>query len=163
MNRLFQTCFLALMAMRRQFRILCAVGFATMVVLQSAYGDDKDVVDYREHVMNTLNEQSGAVGQILSGAVPDDNLVAHLDAIALTASIALKAFQPKVLGGEAKPDVWANWSDFAKRMNEFAQKTALTAKAAKEPGRSGVSEMIIEALSCKACHDTYRHEKQEKK
>src|ERR1700722_6601175 len=104
MNRLFQTCFLALMAMRRQFRILCAVGFATMVILQSAYGDDKDVVDYREHVMNTLNEQSGAVGQILSGAVPDDNLVAHLDAIALTASIALKAFQPKVLGGEAKPD-----------------------------------------------------------
>jgi cytochrome c556 len=145
--------------MKRQFNILCAVGFAAVLVLRSAHADDKDVVEYREHVMNTLNEQAGAVGQILSGAVPDENLAAHLDAIALTASIALKAFQPKVLGGEAKSDVWGNWPDFAKRMNEFAQKTALTAKAAKEPGKSGMNEMVIEALSCKACHDTYRHEK----
>ena len=149
--------------MRLQFKMICAVGLATMLVLPSAYADDKDVVDYRQHIMNTLNEQSGAVGQILSMAAPDDNLAAHLDAIALTASIALKAFQPKVPGGEAKPDVWANWPDFAKRMNEFAQKTAQAAKAAKEPGANGVNEMVIDALTCKACHDTYRHEKQERK
>jgi cytochrome c556 len=149
--------------MRSQFKMLCVVGLALTTVLQNAYADDRDVVDYREHVMNTLNEQSEAIGQILSGAVPLDNLAEHLNAIALTASIAVKAFQPKVLGGEAKPDVWANWPDFAKRMNEFARNTAQIAKAAKEPGQGGMNEMIIDALSCKACHDLYRRDKKENK
>ncbi len=74
---------------------------------------DKDAVEYREYLMNTLHEQSEALGQILSGAIPDDNAVAHMDQVALTAGLALKAFEAKVPGGEAKPAVWSNWDDFA--------------------------------------------------
>ena len=44
---------------------------------------DKDVIDYRRHIMNTLNEQSGALGMILSTAIPGDNIAAHLEAIML--------------------------------------------------------------------------------
>jgi cytochrome c556 len=145
--------------MRRDFNVFCAAALAAVFLLRTAHADDKDVIEYREHIMNTLNEQSGALGQILSGVAPEENLGAHLDAIALTASIAVTAFQPKVLGGEAKPDVWANWPDFAKRMNEFAQRTAQAAKAAKTQSKEAVSVMIIDALTCKACHDTYRQEK----
>jgi cytochrome c556 len=128
-------------------------------VVTTASADDKNAIDYRQHIMNTLNEQSAALGQILSVAVPDDNVIAHLDAIALTASTALKAFEPKVPGGEAKPEVWSNWADFSKRMKDFAQKTAEMSKTAHEQGKDAGLANVIDALSCKSCHDTYRSEK----
>jgi cytochrome c556 len=91
--------------------------------------------------------------------VPDDNVIAHMDALAITASTALKAFEPKVPGGQAKPEVWSNWTDFSKRMNEFAQGTAAMAKLAHEQGKDAGLAKVMDALSCKKCHDTYRQEK----
>lgn len=130
-----------------------------------AAGVDKNkaVIEYREHIMKTLNEQSGALGQILSTVVPDTNTQAHLHAIALAASVSTKAFEPKVPGGEAKPEVWSNWSDFSKRMNEFAQKTDEMDKMAKSQGNEAALGMVVDALSCKSCHDNYRVEKEKKK
>jgi cytochrome c556 len=126
-----------------------------------ASADDQDVIDYREHIMKTLEEQSAAMGMILSTAVPGDNTVSHLQAIALTAQVALKSFEPKVLGGEAKPEVWNNWADFSKRMNEFSKNTALVAAQAKEKGSDdpALADKVVDALSCKSCHDAYRKEK----
>src|SRR5579883_3400533 len=137
------------------------VGLVAVIVLSGAMpglarADDKDVIDYRRHIMKTLNEQSGALGEILSGAIPNDNVVAHLDAIALTAATALKAFEPKVQGGQARPQVWANWADFSSRMNEFARKTAVMAKTAREQGQDAALTDVLEVLTCKSCHDVYR-------
>ena len=147
--------------MKRPFVTLSALALAAFV-LPSARADDKDVIEYRKHIMNTLNEQSAALGQILSTVVPDDNAVAHINAIALTASTALKAFEPKVPGGQAKPDVWANWVDFSKRMNEFAQRTAQAAKVAKEQGKEAALSNILDQLTCKSCHEIYREDKKDK-
>jgi cytochrome c556 len=147
--------------MKRPFVTLSALALAAFV-LPSARADDKDVIEYRKHIMNTLNEQSAALGQILSTVVPDDSAVAHINAIALTASTALKAFEPKVPGGQAKPDVWANWADFSKRMNEFAQKTAQAAKVAKEQGKEAALSNILDQLTCKSCHEVYREDKKDK-
>jgi cytochrome c556 len=147
--------------MKRSFVTLSALALAAFV-LPSARADDKDVIEYRKHIMNTLNEQSAALGQILSTVVPDDNAVAHINAIALTASTALKAFEPKVPGGQAKPDVWANWADFSKRMNEFAQRTAQAAKVAKEQGKEAALSNILDQLTCKSCHEIYREDKKDK-
>jgi len=121
--------------------------------------DNQDVIDYRQHIMNTLNEQAAALGEILSGAIPDDNVVSHIDALALTAATALKAFEPKVPGGEARPEVWSQWDDFSKRMNEFAQQTASMAKVAHAQGKEAALAKVMDALSCKKCHDSYRREK----
>jgi|SRR5882724_373225 len=145
--------------MRRSFSIPCAVAIAASGLASTAYADDKDVIDYRQHVMNTLNEQAAALGQILSTVIPDDNVVGHLDAIALAASTALKAFEPRVPGGEAKPEVWKDWADFSRRMNEFAQKTAQASKDAHSGKKDEVLTNILDALSCKSCHDVYRDEK----
>jgi len=124
--------------------------------------DDQDVIDYRQHIMKTLDSQTAALGMILSNSIPDDNAATHLEIIALTASTALKAFEPKVLGGESKSDVWTKWPDFSKRMNSFAAKTAEAAKLAKQKGaQSGLSD-ILEVLNCKGCHDLYREEKKRK-
>lgn len=116
----------------------------------------EDAVVYREHIMKALNEQSAALGMILSTAVPEDSEAAHMEAIALSAKIALKAFEPKVQGGQSKPEIWTNWADFSKRMNDFSQKTGEMARLAKEKGPEAASANVIDALSCKSCHDTYR-------
>ena len=141
-------------------RMLFVAGLILPSLLPAAvYADNKDVVAYRMHIMNTLNEQSTALGQILSGVIPEKNAQAHLEAIALTASTTLKAFEPKVPGGEAKAEVWSKWADFSKRMNDFARLTREAAKVAKEKGFTAAGPSIIDALSCKTCHDLYRDEK----
>lgn len=145
--------------MKRSATIKCVFALALLQVSGGAFADDQDVIDYRQHIMNTLNEQAAALGEILSGAVPDDNVIAHLEALALTASTALKAFKLKVPGGEAKPEVWSNWADFSQRMNDFSQKTAAMAKLAYEQGKEAGLANVMDALSCKKCHDTYRREK----
>src|SRR3984957_12120491 len=147
--------------MTRTFKMVIQLAMVAIFLPVVVSADDQDVIDYREHIMKTLDEQSAAVGMILSEVIPRDNVAAHLQAIALTAQTALKAFEPKVLGGEAKPKVWSDWADFSKRMNEFAKKTAEVAKYVKEKGPedSGLGEQVVDALSCKACHDLYRQEK----
>lgn len=144
--------------------IICAAALGALQVAGSAAvnaapaANNANAVDYRQHIMNTLNEQAAALGQILSGAAPDDNVLAHLDVLALTASTALKAFELKVPGGEARPEVWAKWADFSQRMTEFAQKTAAMAKLGHEQGKEAALANVVDALSCKKCHDTYRKE-----
>lgn len=146
----------------REIRAAAIGATAVMLLPAAVHADDnknKDIIDYRQHIMKTLNEQSAALGQILSTTVPGENTSAHLQTIALAASLALKAFEPKVPGGEAKPEVWANWPDFSKRMTAFAQKTAEMAKISKEQGNDAALQNVVDALSCKACHDVYRAEK----
>jgi cytochrome c556 len=145
--------------MTPMLKILVNVAFLFAAAPISVRADDKDVIDYRQHIMNTLNAQAAAMGMILSGVIPDDNVVAHLEAIALSAKTAQKAFEPRVLGGEAKPEVWTNWPDFSKRMNEFAQKTAEVAKIAREKGKEAAMTNVLDALPCKPCHEKYRTEK----
>src|SRR5580700_9051028 len=144
--------------MQRATKMLVAVAFATATFSATTRADDQDVIKYRQHIMSTLNEQSAALGQILSTSIPGDNAVAHLDALALTASTALKAFEPKVTGGEAKPAVWTNWADFSRRMNEFAQNTSQAAKIAKDQGADAALGNILDVLTCNACHKIYRDE-----
>ena len=148
--------------MRRLLKWLSLAAFALTALVATAAVDDKAAIDYRQHIMKALNEQAGALGEILSTAIPDDNVAAHLDAIALTASTALKAFEPKVVGGEAKPEVWSNWADFSKRMNEFAAMTAKMAKTAHEEGNDAALAQVVDALSCKSCHEVYRKEQPKK-
>ena len=139
---------------------VCLAALALMPAPALAQGkaEDKDVLAYRRALMITLNEQSGALGMILSSSITTGDPVAHLEAIALTASYAVKAFEPKVEGGEARPEVWTKWADFSKRMNDFARKTAVAAKTAREKGPEAGLTNILDALTCKACHDIYRDE-----
>jgi cytochrome c556 len=120
---------------------------------------EADAVQYRRHIMSSMDEQSVALGQIITMDIPGTNLASHLEVIAVTAAGALNAFEPKVAGGDAKPEVWSNWVDFSKRMNDFAQKTAEAAKVAKEKGNDAALPGIVDALTCKNCHETYRKEK----
>lgn len=140
-------------------RILAAPLLALSLLPMVSIADDQDVIDYRRHIMETLKAQTAALGMILSGAIPDDNAVAHIDIIAATAATALKAFEPQVEGGDAEAAVWAKWDDFSARMNEFAEKTAAMSRTAHEQGKDEALLQVMDALTCKQCHDVYRVKK----
>lgn len=132
---------------------------AGLIAQPCTAAEDKDVIEYRQHGMKALDAQTAILGMILSGAIPEDNLVSHLETIALIAQHSLVTFEPKVPGGESSPEVWAKWTDFSERMNAFAANTAKVAKLAKEQGKDSIMAELAGALSCKSCHDTYRLKK----
>jgi cytochrome c556 len=128
-------------------------------VHQAARAEDQDVIDYRQLIMKQLDAESAAIGMIVSGQIPADSLAFQARALANSASSALKAFEPKVAGGEAKPEVWAKWDDFSKRMQAFVQKSEEMAKASEGGNVQKVTDLMIDALPCKACHNVYRQKK----
>ena len=147
----------------RKFSTLAASAVVACSILAPAQADDKDAVEYREHIMKSLNAQAAILGQIVSYAAPTDNLQAHLDTIALLASTALEAFEPKVPGGEAKPEVWAKWPDFSRRMREFSEKTAAAAKLGHTASPEEALSNMLDVMDCKSCHEVYREEKKDSK
>ena len=137
-------------------------GFAVVAALAlplSAQADDKDAIDYRQSVMKILDAQTASLGMIVSTQIPPDNLIQHTEAIARMAKAAKKSFEAKVAGGESKPEIWANSADFNAKMDDFVVKTELLAKSAKDGGIPVVMDMMVDALTCKGCHDTYRNKK----
>lgn len=139
-------------------KTVTTVGLALALLLSggAAQAADEDAIEYRQHIMKALNAQSAILGQIVSGLVPDDQLVEHLDIMAMLAATSKKSFEPKVAGGESKAEVWSQWPDFAKRMDEFASKTAEAAKIAHTQGGQAALSNMLDVLSCKSCHDVYR-------
>ena len=136
-------------------RLIFALLLGTAAVAQA---DDQDVIDYRRHIMHTMGEQVAMLGMIMEQRAPATNLATHAQILAITASTAKKAFEPNVEGGEAKPEVWAKWPDFAKRLDELVAVTDALAKTAKAGDVSATAPKLKE-LTCKGCHDTYRKPK----
>jgi len=134
-------------------------GLAMVAVLAASSAvraDNEDTVEYRKHVMKTMGEQAAAIGMILQKKAPADNFATHVKILAITAATAKKAFEPKVPGGDAKPEVWANWADFSKRLDALTAATDDLANTAASGGVSAVEPKMQAAMTCKSCHDNYR-------
>lgn len=126
--------------------------------LQTARADDEDVIGYRQLIMKEVDAETAALGMIVAGLVPPDALPLQAKALANSAKSAPGAFEPKVPGGEAKPEVWSKPDDFSKRMQMFVQKADEIAKASEGGNVQAVNE-LTGALPCKECHDVYRNKK----
>ena len=142
-----------------QFAAGIAVAALAALPLAAQASDPTDIIDYRKHVMKTLGEQTAMMNAILENKVPGDNFAVHAEVLAIAASTALFAFKENVEGGESKPDVWAKWPDFEKKMTEFAAATADLAKTAKAGGAAAAAPKMKGALTCRGCHETYRIQK----
>lgn len=118
--------------------------------------DDQDVIDYRQHIMKTMGEQVAAIGMISEHRAPVYGLAVHAQVLAITAATAKKAFESKTPGGNAKPDIWERWPDFAKRLDVLVAATNELATIAKDDGFPA-AETKVKAVSlvCKSCHDAY--------
>ena len=144
--------------MTRFLQFAAGLAFAAVATLPASVqaSDSTDVIDYRKNVMKSLSSASAAMNMTLQGKAPAENFVLHAETLAIVASTALIAFEPNVEGGDSKPDVWAKWPDFEKKMKEFAANTAELAKLAKEGGAAAAQPKLQAALTCKGCHDSYR-------
>jgi cytochrome c556 len=143
-------------SLRKLMRLAAALVASSLLSL-NAFADDQETVDYREHVMKTMGEQVAAIIQMQKSQIAPTNLTVHTEILALTATTAKSVFTPKVPGGKAKPDVWANWQDFSKRLDDLVAATADLDRAAKAGGLPAAVAKL-QALPCKGCHDTYRTE-----
>jgi cytochrome c556 len=121
----------------------------------AAHADDQDVIDYRQHIMKTMQEQVDAIGMILAQKAPAENFATHVKVLAVTARTSKKAFELDIPGGEAKPAVWANWNDFAKRLDTFVAALEDLDRTTSSGGLAAARPKIQAALSCTSCHDTY--------
>jgi len=145
--------------MTRFLQIAAGLAFAAAAAAPAFASDPTDVIDYRKHIMKTLGAETQAMMMSLQGKAPAENFTLHAQALASAASTALIAFEPKVPGGESKPEVWAKWDDFSKKMKELAANTADLAKTAQAGGAAAAGPKLQTALTCKGCHDTYREQK----
>ena len=147
--------------MKRWIYSVSGIAFAAALILplvtvRAAEEAPKDpTVEYRSQVMKSLGAQAAGLGMIMQKKVSyDANLALHAEMISLGAREALKAFEAKVPGGSAKPELWDNWKDFSDRLKALDTAASELAKAAKagpvEPPK------VLAALTCKGCHDLYK-------
>ncbi len=140
--------------------VKCGLALAVLVAPVMAHADDQDVMNYRKNVMKTMGEQNALLQMVVAGKVPADQFVSHVKALHLAATQAKKAFEPKVAGdgatGSAKPEVWANWADFSKRLDDQVAKLATLEKAAADGGMAKAGPMVATSLDCRGCHENYR-------
>jgi cytochrome c556 len=134
------------------------VASAAPLMATVARADEQEDVDYRQHIMKSMDEQMAAIQQIVQHKAPADNFATHLQIVAVVAATAKAAFTPQSPGGRAKPDVWAKWADFSKRLDDLAASSAALAKSASEAGLAATVPKL-DTLKCDGCHDTYRQKK----
>ena len=77
-------------------------------------------------------------------------------AIAQGARDSREAFGQKVPGGRSKPEVWSNYEDYMKRMDSFVRNSEAMAKAGESGNVIAVTNLMIDGMPCKQCHDVYR-------
>lgn len=122
-----------------------------------AGGDaDRDTIAYRRYLMQAMDAQTAALGQILAWMVADAHFVSHLEVIEANATMAVGAFEPVVAGGESLPRVWADREDFAVRMQALADGVGNAAGTARDLGKDAALIPLLDALTCDQCHDLYR-------
>jgi cytochrome c556 len=143
--------------MSNSIRIILALWALSEPIMSRA--DDSDVIKYRQLAMKQLDAEGSALGMIVAGQIPPDTLSAQLNAIATSARIAQKSFDSRIPGGNAKPEVWSNWADFSKRMQSFVENSQQMAKVGANNDVAAVTGLMLDALTCKECHDTYRNKK----
>jgi cytochrome c556 len=115
-------------------------------------------VQYRMAVMHGMGENASAIGLILRAKLPQrQNLGLHAEIIARSARAALSAFEPKVAGGAAKPEVWDKWQDFSDRLKQLAAGADELATIADTQGPDAAAAKAGPLLGqCKSCHDIYK-------
>jgi cytochrome c556 len=144
---------------RKPLRLIAAAALASAALFaadaRAASDDEADAVTYRRHVMKTMGEQAAALAMVLQKKGPAENAVLHARTIALTAQAALKAFEVKASGGEAKAEIWSNWPDFAKRLKSLSEGAEQLAVIAERDGLPAMQAKFMSVISCKSCHDAY--------
>ena len=115
-----------------------------------------DSIAHRQQLMRVIDAQTSAIGQVLSGTIPEDNFVQHLEVVSLTASVASSAFEKGAPGGDTLPRAWQEKTKFLRMMQDFSDNALKASRIARQDGKDAAAVMVIDALPCRQCHDVYR-------
>ena len=144
---------------------LVAASYMVAVPVQ-ALDEEKEnpKLQHRQNIMEIVKYSLLGMRGIIKGDVKDQSqFPAFAASMANASSIATQAFKEdtRTLEGKttAKGDVWENWQDFSKRMNEFNDAAQVLAVVAKDGDMAKNLEAFKNtAKNCKSCHDEYREE-----
>jgi cytochrome c556 len=114
------------------------------------------VIFERQQLMLQLDKDAKALGMIAAGAMPPKELAATTRSIAQGAKDSVTAFDQVVPGGRSKPEVWTQHPAFMADMRTFALNAEKMAQAGESGNLAEVTNLMIDALPCKQCHDRYR-------
>jgi cytochrome c556 len=115
----------------------------------------RDIVEYRQQMMRTLDAQFTAVMLILTHRAPVTHIDLHMEALLETSKLGFKVFEPAVYGGGSRHKVWDDWEGFSVRMNEFNERLTTAVMMTRTFGAPGALQGL-EYVSCSKCHDGYR-------
>lgn len=130
-----------------------------LMPLSSVYGQAEDHVLARQLIMQQLDEEAEALGSIAAGVTPPTKMAEHARNVAKLARESYEAFKPNAPGGKSKPEIWTNWADYSAKMEAFIANADKMSAAADKGEVSSVTELLVDALPCKGCHDVYREKK----
>lgn len=114
------------------------------------------IVFERQSIMLQLEKDAGLLGEIAAGIKPKDKLAEVTQSIAESAAASKAAFEPNVPGGRSRPEVWSNWADYSRRLDDLDRNARQLAELGAKGDLTSVTNMLGGALSCKECHDVYR-------
>lgn len=145
----------------RRSRLLMVALAATLplVPLSAVHGQDDDPVLARQLIMQQLEEEAEALGSIAARITPPTKMAEHARNVAKLARESHESFKANAPGGRSKPEVWSNWDDYNAKMEAFIANADKMVPVAEAGDINGVTEMLVDALPCKGCHDVYRTRK----
>jgi cytochrome c556 len=125
--------------------------------ITTTHGKEEDlaILD-RQLIMQQLETDAEALGEIAAGLLAPDTMVERARSLAQGAKESRDSFKKNVAGGAAKTDIWENWADFSKRMDEFVANTERLAKVSESGDVTAMKDLLVDAMPCKQCHDIYR-------
>lgn len=122
----------------------------------------EDAIQYRKAQYTVLLWNWVPMSGMVRGRVPFDQADFARRA-ALAASVAPQLLEgfPQGSGSgaptEAKPEIWANYSDFSAKMDAFVKESAKLAEVAKGSDETATKAQFAKTSeTCKACHDLYK-------
>ena len=135
---------------------------AGVVTAGTAHAEDKDLVKYREHIMEVIGGHMGSIAAIVKGKVPyKGDLAYHAEALAAAAPKVAPAFKTRAMTdkSESLPKIWDNWADFEKMAKKLETASAELSKAAAGGDMAAVGPALgAVGKACKGCHDEYTKE-----
>lgn len=144
------------------FAAIAALGATAAVAQQPTKAEQ--AIKYRTSVYQVILWNLGPMGAAVQGKAPyDKDAFAKQAARVATMAPMLAEGYPKesFVAGKtrAKQEIWANWGDFQKLMQNFETKSASFAEVAKSGDLAKIRPAFGEMTqTCKACHDKYRSE-----
>ena len=162
--------FVVRIVVQKMNRKLVQLGLATVLSLgigaRAGAADvvkPEDAVKYRQSVYTLIKWNFAPIDTMVKGEVPydADAVARHAAFLEMLSKMPLEGFTPNsdVGNTKAKPEVWKNWQEFEKLMNNFQEAAARLYQAAKSGDQNAVKTQFGNtAKACKGCHDKFRQE-----